>query len=83
MIDLKRLSCALLVVIVSISFIALLHRLPMPAYCCSVCHSTNISASYYQKRGFLSQQKCFFCYNCQKEYNINLREERRGEEKRK
>lgn len=65
----------LIAISVASLIVVFLHSLPIPTYRCSVCHSTNISASYYEKRGFLSQQECFYCYNCQKAYNINLREE--------
>ena len=77
MTDFKLLLCVMTgIIILSISAVVLGHQLPAPTYRCSVCHSENISAAYYQKRGFLSQQQCFYCYNCQKEYNIALREKR-------
>ena len=58
--DLKLLLCVLVGIVFSISVVVLLHKLSVPTYRCSVCRSENISASYNQKRGFLSQQQCFF-----------------------
>ena len=39
---------------------------------CSICNSTNISRPYTDKRGFLSSQKVFYCYDCDKQYNVEL-----------
>lgn len=39
---------------------------------CSICNSTNISRPYTDKRGFLSSQKVFYYYDCDKQYNVKL-----------
>lgn len=39
---------------------------------CSICHSTNVSKVYTDKRGLLSNQKLYYCYNCNREYNADL-----------
>ncbi len=48
---------------------------------CSICNSTNISRPYRDKRGFFANQRVFYCYDCDKQYNIDLMNRTYVEEK--